>query len=218
MGSFIDLTGEKYNKLTVLKRVKNQKKSTMWLCECDCGNKVIVSAGNLKNNHTTSCGCYAKQNSKSRMQNKQNPMYKHGLYNTRINEIWNAMKKRCYLKSHMAYSSYGGRGITICDEWLNRENGFVNFYNWAMDNGYQDNLSIDRINVDGNYEPNNCRWVTTEEQQNNKRNNRIIEYNGEKKTLAQWSKIYGINYKTLLSRIRSKKTTQELFAPVKNRR
>lgn len=217
MGIFIDLTGKKYNKLTVLKRVKDKNKATMWLCKCDCGKKTIVSAGNLKNNHTTSCGCYAIQKKKNKMQ-KQNPMYKHGLYNTRINRIWNSMKKRCYLKTHQAYNNYGGRGILVCDEWLNKENGFINFYNWSMKNGYKDDLSIDRINVNGNYEPNNCRWATREEQQNNKRNNRIIKYNGEEKTLTEWSKIYGINYNTLISRLYSKKENKELFAPVKNRR
>lgn len=214
MGIFIDLTGKKYNKLTVLKRVENKNKQTMWLCQCDCGNKVIVSGGNLKNGHTTSCGCYSIQNKIKRAKEK-NPCYKHGLYNTRLNRIWNSMKKRCYLKTHKAYKNYGGRGIKVCDEWLDKENGFINFYHWAMSNGYKEDLTIDRIDTNGNYEPNNCRWATREEQQNNKRNNHYLEYGGEIHTLAEWSKKNKINYNTLLSRFYNKK---ELFSPVKYRR
>lgn len=109
------------------------------------------------------------------------------------------MKKRCYNLKYKRYNDYGGRGIKICNEWLN---DFKVFYDWAMQNGYKDNLTIDRIDVNGNYEPSNCRWANIKTQANNKRNNRIIEYKGEFHTMSEWANIYNINYKLLHSRLK----------------
>lgn len=117
-----------------------------------------------------------------------------GYYKTqhkRLIKIFNAMKQRCSNPKDTRYKNYGARGITICDEWLNDSK---KFYDWANNNGYNDNLSIDRIDVKGNYEPLNCRWVTQVEQQNNKRNNHFIEFNGKRKTIAQWARYYGITW------------------------
>lgn len=114
---------------------------------------------------------------------------KHGLWNTRIYRIWQRMKTRCYNKNFQHFKDYGGRGIKVCDEWLN---DFMAFYKWAVDNGYNDNLTIDRIDVNGNYEPNNCRWLTNDEQQNNKRNNILLTYNGKTQTITQWANELGI--------------------------
>lgn len=122
----------------------------------------------------------------------------HGMTGTRIHNEWRAMKRRCYTKSHIEYKRYGGRGISVCDEW--RDN-FMSFYDWAMTNGYRDDLTLDRIDVNGNYEPSNCRWVTQKEQQNNRRNNHYIEYNGEKLTAKQFSEKYNLNYSTLITRL-----------------
>lgn len=108
------------------------------------------------------------------------------------------MKTRCYCKTNDRYKNYGGREITICKEWLE---DFKNFYNWAINNGYQDDLTIDRIDVNGNYEPSNCRWITNYEQQSNKTDNRLITYNGETKTIAQWAREYDLKWKTLESRL-----------------
>lgn len=115
----------------------------------------------------------------------------------RLYYIFNGMRQRCYSEKAKNYKNYGGKGIKICDKW---KNNFVNFCDWALENGYQENLTIDRIHTDGNYEPNNCRWTTMAEQENNRGNNVSIEYNGENKTLKQWSKELNIPYSTVYSR------------------
>lgn len=192
MGKFIDLTGQKFNRLTVIKRLGSQCKSYQWLCLCDCGKYTKVLTHALKNGSTKSCGCLKREKTIERN-------LKHNLSNTRLHKIWLGIKKRCTNKNCNAYKKYGGRGITICDNW---KNDFMAFYNWSISNGYNEYLSIDRIDVNGNYEPSNCRWATIEQQANNKRTNRNITYNGTTKTLSEWAKMYNINYKLLHSRLK----------------
>lgn len=139
---------------------------------------------------------------------------KHGLSNTRIYGILSDMKKRCYNENSDAYKYYGGRGIRVCSEWLG-ENGIVNFYNWAMNNGYEDHLTIERIDVDGNYDPNNCKWATIEEQNKNKTNKHSVTINGETKSVAEWSEISGVAHDTLLFRIKSGWKNEKLLNPVR---
>lgn len=189
---FCDLTGKRYGRLTVIKRVyKEGDKKTYWMCKCDCGNETVVLASNLKRGHTTSCGCLKIERTKETNST-------HGLSRTRIYHIYKNMKDRTTNDHNIGYKNYGGRSIKICDEWLN---DFEKFYNWSMENGYKDGLTIDRINVNGNYEPSNCRWVTMKVQSNNRRNNHNITYNGETHTLSQWSERLGINCSTLSDRI-----------------
>lgn len=186
--SFCDLTGKRYGRLTVVKRVyKDEKKNSYWLCKCDCGNETIVIAANLKSGQSKSCGCLRKEVSTT-----------HGKGGTRLYHIYKSMKNRTTNPNYKEYKYYGGRGIKICDEWLN---DFEKFYDWSVSNGYKDDLTIDRIDVNGNYSPCNCRWVTMKEQQNNRRNNHIITYHGETHTVKQWAEKLEINYNTLLSRI-----------------
>lgn len=123
---------------------------------------------------------------------------KHGMYKSRIYKIWESMKLRCYSVHQTAYKDYGGRGITVCTEWLN---DFMMFYNWAISNGYNDRLTLDRIDVNGNYEPLNCRWLTMKEQTRNKRNNRFLTYNGLTKCIVDWANETGIDRRTLTKRI-----------------
>lgn len=134
---------------------------------------------------------------------------------TRINRIWLRMRNRCNNKNNEQYKNYGGRGIKVCDEWLNKDNGFMNFYNWAINNGYKENLTIDRIDVNGDYEPNNCRWITMFDQQSNKRNNRFIEYYGKIYTVSQLSRYLKINKDTLIKRINNNWKMEELNFPVR---
>ena len=154
----IDLTGQRFGRLTVLKRAETINKRTRWLCRCDCGEEVIVEAYNLKKGHTQSCGCLQREAA-----SKANTT--HGMRGSRLYRIWVCMHNRCYRKCYHAYNHYGGRGITICDEW----HDFQAFQYWAIENGYNDDLSIDRIDNDKGYYPDNCRWVTMEEQNRNKR-------------------------------------------------
>ena len=162
MSSIINLTGKHFGKLTVIKRVNNIGKRVTWHCQCDCGKIRNVMSTNLICGKTSSCGCI--RNAKTKETNT-----KHGLKNTRLYNIWVNMKQRCYNSNNPKYPIYGGRGIKICDDW---KNYFFSFYNWAISNGYKENLTIDRMNVNGNYEPNNCRWITNQEQQKNRRNSK----------------------------------------------
>ena len=130
---------------------------------------------------------------------KNNPNYKDGRKNSRIYRIYYDMKSRCYNSNVPHYKNYGGRGIVICDEWLK---DFEEFHNWAMSHGYRDNLTIDRIDVNGNYEPNNCRWVSIKEQANNTRANHLVTIDGITKNLTQWSEFYNINVKTVRDRLK----------------
>ena len=155
----IDLTGKKFGRLTVLRRAESINKRTLWLCRCECGNKVVVEAYNLKTGHTQSCGCLQREATSEA--NKT-----HGKTHSRLYRIWICMQNRCYRRSYHAYKHYGGRGITVCDEWLHN---FQTFYDWAMTNGYRDDLSIDRIDTNKGYSPDNCRWTTMAEQNKNKR-------------------------------------------------
>ena len=155
----IDLTGQQFGRLVVIQRAKAINKRTKWLCRCECGNEVVVESYNLKTGHTQSCGCLQREATSSA--NKT-----HHCTHTRLYRIWNNMKNRCYRKSYHAFHHYGGRGIKVCDEW---RDDFQAFYDWAMANGYRDDLSIDRIDSNGNYEPSNCRWATMAEQNKNKR-------------------------------------------------
>lgn len=192
MGKFKDLSGKKINFFTVIKRTENQGKKPMWLCKCACGNIKAIRGDNLKNGTIKSCGCYNKQ---LLIDNKR--AVKHGKRKTRLYCIWEHMKQRCYNKNNYEYYLYGGRNITICEEW---RNSFTAFYNWALANGYKEELSIDRINNNENYEPNNCRWATCETQANNRRTNHLIEYNGEIHTIAEWAKITGISERKIYDR------------------
>lgn len=127
----------------------------------------------------------------------KNPNYKHGLRKSRLFSIWASMKSRCFNPNFPSYKSYGGRGITICKEWLE----FKNFHEWALSNGYADNLTIDRIDNNGNYEPSNCRWTNSKTQSRNTRRNVNITINDETNALIEWCEIYKINYKTVRDRL-----------------
>ena len=187
MAKVKDLTGQKFGKLTVIKRAENNKHGLpRWECRCDCGNTTLVSGQHLREGRAKSCGCLKKE-----------ALAKHKLSNSRLYRIWANMKTRCENPNRKDYKRYGQRGVIVCEEW----HDFPTFYEWAISNGYKDGLTLDRIDSNGNYEPSNCRWATAKEQCNNRTNNHTITYNGETKTIAQWAEERNINHDTLYSRI-----------------
>ena len=193
MPKLIDLTDQRFGKLIVVKKAKSNSKEVKWECKCECGNSIITKGIYLRTGDTKSCGCFAKEKLIQRN-------YKHGKRHTRLYNIWRDMIRRCDSESRYAHEYYHDKGITVCNEW--RKN-FNSFYKWAVSNGYFDNLTIDRINTNGNYEPNNCRWVTMKTQGNNKTNNFLISFNDETHTLSEWSDITGIKSSTIRARIKN---------------
>lgn len=189
----MELIGKKIGKLFVVEKT-NEKASNgeyKYKCICECGKEKNIRGSNLKNGNSKSCGCYnVIKRSKVSKGYRQN--------NLRLYNIYQNMKERCYNKNFKEYKHYGGRNIKICEEW---QSDYRKFYEWSMNNGYNNNLTIDRINVDGDYEPKNCRWITRQEQAYNKRNSKYITYKGETKTLAEWSKELNMSQPKLRYRI-----------------
>ena len=207
MSHMKDLTGQKFARWTVIGRAQNDKRGqAQWHCVCECGNTSIVGGKDLRLGKSRSCGCLQKDTASVIKR-------KHGKSNSRLFHIWCAMRSRCYNHSVPHFYLYGGRGITVCDEW---RNSFESFYEWAINNGYADNLSIDRIDVNGNYEPSNCRWADDKTQARNRRNPRLFEFRGEKKMLIEWAEELGLNYYRVRNRLYKEKwTVEEAFTTPK---
>lgn len=193
MSALKDLTGKKIGRLTVIKKVGKRGKHVLWLCRCDCGNETVVYSTNLLREHTISCGCFQRERVAAVNSIR---MRTHGMSKTRLHKIWSGMIERCYLKSTGSYLNYGGRGITVCKEW----GEFLPFYVWSMANGYSDNLTLDRIDVNGNYEPDNCRWATSKQQGNNRRNNIRITCDGITHTESEWCEVIGTKHSGVVKR------------------
>ncbi len=187
-----DISGKRFGRLTAIKYIgKSKGKQTLWECKCDCGNIAIVHHQNLKSGHTSSCGCYNSEVASEREK-------EHGQSGTRLYNIWHDMIYRCYNGNHRSYKDYGGKGIIVCNEW---KDDFEAFRNWAIENGYKENLSIDRIDSDKNYCPENCRWATDIQQANNTSRNLIFTVDGCTDTLANLCRKYNIPYTLAHSRI-----------------
>ena len=189
--NFDDITGRRFGRLEVIALDhKNESGEMFWKCRCDCGNETVVKRGNLISGNTSSCGCLKAELTRKRAST-------HGLSNSSLYSVWNGMLDRCRNKNSQSYERYGERGIHVCDEWLD----FNTFYHWGIENGYDPSLSLDRIDNDGDYCPDNCRWADDITQANNKRNNRIVTYDGVTHTVAEWSRILDVGYKLLWKRI-----------------
>lgn len=202
MKDYKDEIGKKYNKLTILYPDYKKGKHIYMRCKCDCGNEISARLDCIKSGNTQSCGCFGKEQ-RFKANFKHGMTFKHRLYN-----IWQNMKARCYNKNKYCYKNYGARGIFVCDEW---KNSFENFYNWAMSNGYKKELELDRIDNDGIYSPNNCKWATHQENNNHTRRTVYIEHNGIKFTITDLCEIYNISRKKIEYRHSVGKSFEELI-------
>jgi hypothetical protein len=198
MSKLIDLSGKRFGRLVVISHIA---KTSKWLCKCECGNEASVKSWRLRHGVTKSCGCiikeFASTLSRSHMQSKSR------IYNT-----WSNMKARCNNPKLKYYENYGGRGIIVFEEW---QNSFEMFFKWAMANGYSDSLTIDRIDNNGNYCPENCHWIPKNDQANNRRTNRIITYKGVSKTVAEWSKSTGLSQGLIIGRLNRGWIPEKIF-------
>lgn len=207
MPKLIDITNHRFGRLTVL-TLDRSRKGSYWNCSCSCGNNVAIMSTNLRRGVTKSCGCLNAETRSSRR-------VTHGMTGTPEYNTWHLMKRRCYNKTDKHFSCYGGRGITVCERWLGKK-GSTNFFS-DMGRKPSPNHSLDRIDNDSGYAPDNCRWATLIEQANNTRRNLSLEINGVKKTAHQWADQYGIAYSTFISRMGNKGWSPEraLNTPVR---
>lgn len=183
----IDMIGKKFGKLTVLEELSERDKfgNKMYKCKCDCGNFIRIRGACLRVGNNKSCGCLRGIN--------------HGKRKEPLYWVWCSIKQRCYNHNNHRYKDWGGRGITMCDEWFNN---FQAFYEWSINTGYCKGLTIDRIDNSKNYEPSNCRWVDKKTQNRNKRNNKTFTINGETHCLSEWCEILNLKYGTVEMRLR----------------
>lgn len=188
-----DLTGQRFGKLTVIGIEETETRKTFWVCQCDCGNMKVVRSDSLICGAIKSCGCLKKQQDRINL----TANHSHKMSGTRIYQEWQGMKGRCYNPNDPRFDRWGGRGIEVCEEW---RNSFESFYEWALANGYKENLTIDRIDNDGDYTPSNCRWATQQEQSRNRSSNINITIGNATKTLTEWCEIFELPYKTIVAR------------------
>lgn len=191
-----DLTGMRFERWTVICRANDYvspkgAKKVRYHCRCDCGNEADVQSNALLEGKSKSCGCLQLE-----WAYEIGNRTKHGMKHTRLYGIWSNMHVRCYNSANVRYHRYGGRGIEVCPEWLGND-GFENFHKWAMNNGYRDDLTIDRIDNNGNYTPQNCRWVDNKVQSNNRKTNRRIVVDGINRTIAEWADSLNISRSVL---------------------
>lgn len=212
MAKFIpesEYIGKKYGRLTIIEFMPSIRSGgqlkRMVIALCECGKRKEFLLSSLTRNLTKSCGCY-------RLEELSKNKFKHGQSNSELYSVWAGMKRRCYNQNEISYKHYGARGISVCDEWVDN---FQAFYSWAINNGYSKGLEIDREDNDGNYSPENCRWVTPLVNSRNRSISKIIEFNGQKRSAGEWAEITGINYGTLISRLnRGRMTIEQALTPL----
>jgi hypothetical protein len=212
MGKLIDLTGRRFGRLLVVRLAtpeeRANRKDVYWLCKCDCGNEKIISGHSLKRGLILSCSCLQKEITSKRTKT-------HGESRTKFYKLWNGIIDRCENPTSSSYHNYGAKGITVCTEWHKYEN----FKEWALANGYKEGLSIDRIDNNKGYYPENCRWVTFQEQQNNKKDNHYITYNNKTMSLGDWARELKCERATIYARLQRGWTEEEAVStPIGHRR
>ena len=216
MGKLVDMTGYKSGRLTVLRQDGSKNGQSMWLCQCSCGNTCTYAGGSLRKGKVKSCGCYYKEVRKD-IAHISIAKTKHGDSFSRLYYVWNDIKSRCNNPKDISYKNYGALGISVCDEWAH---DYLKFKNWAMANGYdptaeRGQCTIDRVDVHGNYEPSNCRWISAKEQASNKRNTCYITYGGKTLSARAWADITGIPRGTIYSRYKRGWAPKEILSRCK---
>lgn len=187
----VEFLNKSFGDLFVLEEAGYHKRIRLVKCKCICGVIKIYPLARIKNGDIVSCGCRIR-----RLTIERNTT--HGHSKTKLYRVWEGMKERCSNANHESYAHYGGKGVTVCAEWKD----YTKFFNWTVAAGYKDGLSLDRYpNIDGNYEPNNCRWATIIQQMRNMSTNRIIEYNGQSKCIAEWAEIFGLRAGLIYDRL-----------------
>lgn len=208
----IDITSRKFGKLTAVEfshasRESSGARREHWICRCDCGNQTVVAKKNLLNGNTQSCGC-------SRVITNKERLTKHGGRDTKLYAVWSSMVARCYNENDASYAYYGGNGIIVCEQW---RHDFESFRNWALSAGYEEGLTIDRIDVNGQYSPDNCRWADMVAQANNRSNTIYIEYNGERHTCAECARLLNMSYDTINNRYHAGMKPEDILHPGKHK-
>lgn len=202
----VDIVGQRFSRLVALEKIgTDAQKHDVWRCRCDCGKETNVSSRSLITGHTKSCGCLQREKA-ARIGDRSRT---HGDVGTPLYGIWAAMKRRCYNKNVIHYDAYGGRGIHVCDEWQKYEP----FKQWAIENGYKDGarLSIERKDVNGNYEPSNCCWIPLRKQGKNTRRTRHVEYKGKLYALSDIAEITGLSMRTIQGRYERGWSPERIF-------
>jgi len=211
---FSNLTGQKFGRLTVLGlSPKKSGRKSYWVCQCSCGNKTVVRSDILKNGSTMSCGCLKKEQDEKNLDHTR----KYGdeiTHESRLYQIWQGMRYRCENPNDRSYPRWGGRGIKVCHEW---STDYAKFKEWALSHGYHSDLSIDRIDVNGNYEPSNCRWANAKTQCNNRTTTIKVPYHGEVHSLTEWAEALGFKVNTIITRYHHGDRGERLFRPLENK-
>lgn len=206
----LDLTGQRFGRLTAIQRKKSQKGRSMWLCQCDCGNQKVVSSNHLTRGAVKSCGCLNKEiaHERGELSKIGERTRKHGDFGTKLYGVWAGIKRRCQNPNTKYYADYGGRGIRVCEDWQNYEP----FKEWALSQGYHEGMSIERIDVDGDYSPENCKWIPLSEQNRNKRLTVYIEYQGKRYTVKEVAAITGLKERTIRARYERGWSSEQIFS------
>lgn len=204
------LVGWRFGRLTIMSVLRCDGRGARVLCQCDCGKVVNAQLGRLRSGELKSCGCLLRDLAREHIIDRNTI---HNGTGTRLFRIWTGLRQRCHNQRSKVYKDYGGRGITVCPEWET----FIPFRDWALANGYREDLSLDRLDNNGPYSPGNCRWATVAEQNLNKRNNTLVEYEGQLVPIAEAARLSGINHQTISDRHRRGITGPDLYRPVSSR-
>lgn len=215
MSGGIDLTGQRFGRLVAL-GIAGRDNGVIWRCRCDCGQEHRAKAGHLRSGSVVSCGCAARESAAEISRQYAYCKVTHGLSHTKLDQIYQNMVRRCTEPTNKRYANYGGRGITVCAHWLQDKPGF---FIWALESGYAAGLTIERKDVNGNYEPGNCCWIPMARQQANTTRSHFLEWERRRQTISDWARELGVKPQALRHRVDRGWQVQRIFTqPFRGRR